>query len=176
MTRLSTLVLGGARSGKSVYGEKLLENSDKAKVYIATGEARDDEMEQRIVLHQSRRGDDWRTIEAPVDVCVAIGEIAAGSIVLFDCVTLWVSNMMAADMPVEREVQKFCQQLDGFGSDIVIVSNEVGLGIVPDNVLARRFRDEAGRANQMIADACDRVVFIAAGQALVMKVRNDQNR
>lgn len=165
----STLVLGGARSGKSVYAEKILKNSQKPKVYIATGEARDVEMFERISLHQERRGDDWQTIEAPLDVCRALEQVPVDSIVLMDCVTLWVSNLMAAERNVEAEVLDFCERLTVQKSDVVIVSNEVGLGIVPDNALARRFRDEAGRANQLIADACEKVVFIAAGQALVMK-------
>ncbi len=165
----STLVLGGARSGKSVYAEKLVENSGKSKVYIATGEARDAEMSARIGLHQARRGQDWQTIEAPMEVCKALQQVAGGSIVLLDCVTLWVSNLMATERNVVEEVQNFCQLLAKLPCDIIIVSNEVGLGIVPDNALARRFRDEAGQANQMIADACDRVVFVAAGQAMVMK-------
>lgn len=169
MTGKSTLVLGGARSGKSVYAEKLVENSGKPLIYIATGEALDDEMHQRIAGHQARRGEGWKTVEAPLHVCPALSLAAPGSVVLVDCVTLWVSNLMAADCDVEAEVRKLCQLLDSLTSDVVIVSNEVGLGIVPENALARRFRDEAGRANQMIAEACDRVVFVAAGQALMMK-------
>ncbi|HFC05461.1 MAG TPA: adenosylcobinamide kinase/adenosylcobinamide phosphate guanyltransferase, partial [Rhizobiales bacterium] len=112
---------------------------------------------------------DWQTIEAPLNVCGVLPDVAAGGIVLVDCVTLWVSNLMAGGHDVEKEVQRFCDLLARIECEVVIVSNEVGLGIVPDNALARRFRDEAGRANQMIAGACDRVVFIAAGQALVMK-------
>ena len=169
MKTTSTLVLGGARSGKSVYAEKLLAASNKQMVYIATGEARDDEMSERIELHQSRRGAEWQTIEAPLDVCQALEQVSDDSIVLLDCVTLWVANLMAAERDVVDDVQRFCALLATLPCDIVIVSNEVGLGIVPDNALARRFRDEAGRANQMIADVCDTVVFIAAGQALKMK-------
>ncbi len=169
MKGASTLVLGGARSGKSVYAEKLLENSGKAMVYIATGEAGDEEMSTRIALHQTRRGQDWETVEAPVDVCAALAQVSSGGIILLDCVTLWVSNLMAAQRDVEAEVQEFCAMLGRLQNDLVVVSNEVGLGIVPDNALARQFRDEAGRANQMIADACDTVVFVAAGQAMVMK-------
>jgi len=169
MNSHSTLVLGGARSGKSVYAEKLVENSGRPMVYIATGEAGDEEMSDRIAHHQQRRGDDWQTIEAPLDVCGALQQVAGDSIVLLDCVTLWVSNLMAAECDVEVEVQKFCAVLAELRCDVVVVSNEVGLGIVSDNALARRFRDEAGRANQMIADACDKVVFVIAGQAMVMK-------
>jgi len=169
VTFQSTLVLGGARSGKSEYGEKLAENSGKIKVYLATGEARDEEMTDRIALHKDRRGSGWQTIEEPLDVSGVLAQIKPGSIVLLDCVTLWVSNMMAAGMDVEAEVGKLCEQLGKIECDIVIISNEVGLGIVPENALARQFRDLAGRANQMIATACERVVFIAAGQALIMK-------
>ena len=169
MNSKTTLVLGGARSGKSVYAEKLLEESGKPMVYIATGEARDDEMIERIFQHQARRGAEWTTIEAPLDVCGALLEAGSGKIILLDCITLWVANMMAVELNIEAEVHKFCDLLAVSDSDVVIVSNEVGLGIVPDNTLARKFRDEAGRANQMIANACDRVVFIAAGQALLMK-------
>jgi len=165
----SVFVLGGARSGKSTYGEKLLKESGKPMFYIATGEARDDEMAERIAHHQERRGPEWETIEARLDVCGALSQIGSEKIVLLDCVTLWVSNMMAEGRDVEGEVQKLCDLLGGLACDVVIVSNEVGLGIVPDNALARVFRDEAGRANQMIAKACDKVVFMAAGLALVMK-------
>ena len=173
MSGVLTLVLGGARSGKSVYGEKLLETSGKSRVYIATGQALDAEMSERIAEHQKRRGDEWQTIEAPLDICGALETVSAQSIVLLDCVTLWVSNLMAAGCDVEKEVHKLCRVLGGLTCDVVIVSNEVGLGIVPDNALARRFRDEAGRANQMIAEVCERVVFVAAGQALVMKGGRD---
>jgi adenosylcobinamide kinase/adenosylcobinamide-phosphate guanylyltransferase len=169
MSGQSTFVLGGARSGKSHYGEKLVEAGAGDKVYIATGQGRDDEMKARIAAHQARRGLSWTTIEAPLDVCKALAKVPENSAVLLDCVTLWVSNMMAEDRNIVGEVDRFCLAVKQFSGDIVIVSNEVGLGIVPDNALARRFRDEAGRANQMIADCCDRVVFVAAGQALVMK-------
>ena len=169
MNSHSTLVLGGARSGKSVYAEKLVENSGKPMVYIATGEAGDEEMSDRIAHHQQRRGDDWQTIEAPLDVCGALAGVSAQSVVLLDCITLWISNLMAAERDVEKEVQKFCAGLVDLSRDVAVVSTEVGLGIVPDNALARRFRDEAGRANQMIAEICDKVVFVAAGQAMVMK-------
>ena len=97
MNSHSTLVLGGARSGKSVYAEKLVENSGKPMVYIATGEAGDEEMSDRIAHHQQRRGDDWQTIEAPLDVCGALAGVSAQSVVLLDCVTLWISNLMAAE-------------------------------------------------------------------------------
>jgi len=169
MKFLSTLVLGGARSGKSVYGEGLVLASVKPKIYIATGQAFDDEMVERIDEHKGRRGDEWRTIEAPIDVCGAIESQCEGTAVLFDCVTLWISNLMAAERDVIIEVEHLCSLIGDLQCDLTIVSNEVGLGIVPDNELARKFRDEAGRANQMIAAACDKVVFMAAGLPLNMK-------
>ncbi len=169
MAFCSTLVLGGARSGKSVFAENLVLASDKPKIYIATGQAFDDEMKERIDEHKVRRGDEWRTIEAPLDVCQVLENDCAGAAVLFDCVTLWISNLMADERDVVQEVERLCTLLGDLNCDLTIVSNEVGLGIVPENALARKFRDEAGRANQMIAAACDRVVFMVAGLPLHMK-------
>ncbi len=165
----STLVLGGARSGKSVYAENLVLASDKPKVYIATGQAFDDEMVERIDEHKARRGSEWRTIEAPLDVCGAIVNQCESTSVLFDCMTLWISNLMADERDIVREVEQLCDVIGNLKCDLTIVSNEVGLGIVPENALARKFRDEAGRANQMIAAACNNVVFLAAGLPLNMK-------
>ncbi len=169
MVYTSTLVLGGARSGKSVYAENLVLASDKPKVYIATGQAFDDEMVERIDEHKARRGSEWRTIEAPLDVCGAIVNQCESTSVLFDCMTLWISNLMADERDIVREVEQLCDVIGSLKCDLTIVSNEVGLGIVPENALARKFRDEAGRANQMIAAACDKVVFMAAGLPLNMK-------
>ena len=169
MSNKSTLVLGGARAGKSTYAENLAEKSNKPLVYVATGQGKDDEMAARILAHQVRRGENWSTIEEPLDVVGAISSVKSGHVILLDCITLWISNLMAQGRDVETEVPKLCDLLGTPANEIIIVSNEVGLGIVPDNELARRFRDEAGRANQMIAQACDRVVFVAAGLPLAMK-------
>lgn len=165
-----TLVLGGARSGKSSYAERLAESGPNACVYLATATAGDDEMAERIAEHQRRRGGRWRTEEAPLDLAGALEANAkAGSVVLVDCLTLWLSNVMFAELDVKNECEKLVAALPDLGGPVIFVSNEVGLGIVPDNALARRFRDEAGRLNQAVAAAAQSVVFMAAGLPLQMK-------
>lgn len=165
-----TLVLGGARSGKSRYAERLAECTPAPWTYIATAEAGDDEMSARIRDHQSRRGPDWTTIEAPLDLGAALGRVPADcGAVLIDCLTLWLSNQMAAAADIEAVGEKFVQALAAMTQPVVMVSNEVGLGIVPDNALAREFRDHAGRLNQRLAEAAGFVVFIAAGLPLYLK-------
>jgi len=166
----TTLVLGGARSGKSRYAEKLAEGHRGAKIYVASAEGGDDEMRARIAGHRARRGEDWTTLEAPLDAAGAIaGADGPKTFILFDCVTLWVSNLMAAGSGVETEAARLAALLPRIAGRLVIVSNEVGLGIVPDNALARAFRDEAGCANQVLAEAADEVVFMAAGLPLRLK-------
>lgn len=166
----TTLVLGGARSGKSRYAEKLADGHEGPRVYVASAEAGDAEMRARITSHRERRGGDWTTLEAPLDVVRAIaGADGPETFILFDCVTLWVSNLMVADRDVRAEVARLAALVPALAGRLVIVSNEVGLGIVPDNALARAFRDEAGRANQMLAQAASEVVFMAAGLALRIK-------
>lgn len=164
-----TLVLGGARSGKSAYAEALLAPYDR-KLYLASAEARDDEMAERIRQHQARRGEGWETVEAPLEAARAIREHADPERpILFDCLTLWLTNTLLAERDVESEIAALCDTLAATAGPVVVVSNEVGLGIVPDNALARRFRDLAGGANRRVAEAADRVVFIAAGLPLTMK-------
>lgn len=165
-----SLVLGGARSGKSVYAEQLVE-SVGGGVYLATAEAQDGEMQERVRLHRDRRGDVWRTVEEPINLADALKANAAGesSPVLVDCLTLWLSNIMAVNRDVEAEINALIATLSAIGTPVVMVSNEVGLGIVPDNALARIFRDEAGRMNQRLAEVADRVIFVAAGLPLIMK-------
>lgn len=165
-----TLVLGGARSGKSTYAEGLIE-AEGGGVYLATAEARDEEMQDRVKLHRDRRGDQWQTVEEPLDLAGAVSCAASadGRPILVDCLTLWLSNLMAADRDIEQETVALISALDVCQVPVVMVSNEVGLGIVPDNALAREFRDEAGRMNQRLAEVADRVVFVAAGLPLVMK-------
>ncbi len=166
----TTLVLGGARSGKSRHAEELAAAHGGPRVYVASAEGGDAEMRARIALHQARRGDGWETLEAPLEVVAAIaGHDAAGTFILFDCVTLWVSNLMAAGRNVDAEVAGLAEAMAAVSGRLVIVSNEVGLGIVPDNALARAFRDAAGLANQRLAAAADEVVFLAAGLALKLK-------
>lgn len=162
------LVLGGARSGKSRYAEALI--GDRPAVYLATGEAGDAEMAARIKAHQERRPRSWITREAPLDLA---GALAAADQrdrpILVDCLTLWLSNLLGAGRDPEAETRSLVAQLKDIAAPVIFVSNEVGLGLVPDNPLARAFRDHAGRLHQEIAAVANRVVFVAAGLPLVMK-------
>jgi len=165
-----TLVLGGARSGKSRFAESLITAAPGPWIYLATGEAGDAEMAARIRHHRELRGEGWRTVEEPLDLAGALRHAAGeGGAILVDCLTLWVSNLMAGSRDVIAETAQLVAALPQISVPIVFVSNEVGLGIVPDNALARAFRDEAGRVNQAVAAAADRVYFIAAGLPLAMK-------
>lgn len=161
-----TLVLGGARSGKSAYAEALI--GDRPAVYLATGGAGDAEMAARIRAHRARRGPQWRTVEEPLELAAALRKLGHGPI-LVDCLTLWLSNLMLADRDIDAETAGLEAALDGLTGPVVMVANEVGLGIVPDNALARAFRDHAGRLNQTIAARARRVVFVAAGLPLMLK-------
>ena len=167
MSLAITLILGGARSGKTAHALAAAEASGRGLVMIATAEALDAEMEERIARHRAERGPRWRTIEAPLDLASALAQVSADETAVVDCLTLWVSNLMHADRDLEAETARLIAALPG--RDLVLVSNEVGLGIVPDNALARRFRDAAGRLNQQVAAAADRVVFVAAGLPLTLK-------
>jgi adenosylcobinamide kinase/adenosylcobinamide-phosphate guanylyltransferase len=165
-----TLVLGGARSGKSRFAEGLVTAAPGPWVYLATGEAGDAEMAARIRHHRERRGEGWITIEETLDLSSALQRATGeGRAILVDCLTLWISNLMAAGRDVTTETERLIAALPQVSSPIIFVANEVGLGIVPDNALARAFRDEAGRVNQAVAAAATRVYFIAAGLPLVMK-------
>ena len=165
-----TLVLGGARSGKSRYAESLVQGQDGACIYLATAEAGDEEMAERIRAHQERRGRRWKTVEVPFDLVAGL-EAAVGRdrCVLVDCLTLWLSNLMAAGRDIDAETRLLTAALPNLAGRAVFVSNEVGLGIVPDNALARRFRDLAGRLNQAVAGAAQSVVFMAAGLPIHLK-------
>jgi adenosylcobinamide kinase/adenosylcobinamide-phosphate guanylyltransferase len=159
-----TLVLGGARSGKSRHAEQLVDQSGGAPLYIATAEAGDGEMATRIAAHRARRGTAWRTVEEPLDLAgVLRREAASGSVILVDCLTLWLANLIAAERDIAAETAALIAALGDLAAPVVLVSNEVGQGIVPDNALARRFRDAAGRLHQDIAVVADRVDFVTAG-------------
>jgi adenosylcobinamide kinase/adenosylcobinamide-phosphate guanylyltransferase len=165
-----TFVLGGARSGKSRYAEGLVVDCTPPRVYIATAQAHDDEMAVRIAEHRQRRDGGWRTVEAPLDLPGAIvAHGSEGQAVLIDCLTLWLSNVMLAGRDLVAETQRLITALRNAGGPIVIVSNEVGFGIVPDNALARKFRDAQGRLNMQVAAIADRAVLIAAGLPLILK-------
>jgi adenosyl cobinamide kinase/adenosyl cobinamide phosphate guanylyltransferase len=163
-----TLILGGARSGKSAEGERLIARHPGPLAYIATAEAGDAEMAARIAAHRARRGPEWRTIEAPIALAAAISE-AASLPTLVDCLTLWLSNLMLAGDDIARAAAALEEALFAHPAPIALVANEVGLGIVPDNALARRFRDEAGALNQRLAARADRVLMMVAGYPIEVK-------
>jgi adenosylcobinamide kinase/adenosylcobinamide-phosphate guanylyltransferase len=167
-----TLILGGARSGKSAYAEGLALHRARAgeALYLATAEALDGEMKERIDRHQARRGTGWITVEEPLDLVGAIRRHdRAGRPILVDCLTLWLSNVMAADKDVGEAAGALLAALREAAAPILVISNEVGTGIVPENRLARVFRDQAGFLNQKIAAAADEVVFVVAGLPLTLK-------
>ena len=170
MTLTTLLVLGGARSGKSRYAEARIRAEAGEPVYIATAQAFDDEMVERIARHRDDRGSGWRTVEAPLDLPAALrAESGTGAAVLVDCLTLWTTNLLLGGVDVDDATERLLAALRSHSGPIALVSNEVGLGIVPDNALSRRFRDAAGRMNQAVAATVDEVQFIAAGLPLRLK-------
>jgi adenosylcobinamide kinase / adenosylcobinamide-phosphate guanylyltransferase len=168
VTGTRVLVLGGARSGKSCYAEGLADGIAGDRHYIATAQPGDEEMAARIAAHRQRRGPGWTTIESPIGLVEAL-QGADAAFVLIDCVTLWISNLLLADIEIAPRVEALAEALRARQGTVAVVSNEVGQGIVPDNALARRFRDEAGLANQRLAQACDEVVLLVAGLPLRLK-------
>lgn len=163
-----TLVLGGARSGKSRYAESLFPAWPPPWNYLATAEAGDDEIAARIETHRIRRDARWQTIDAPRDVVAALAR-CEGKPALIDCLTLWLSNLLLADADIEREIGRLENALDAAVGPVVLVANEVGWGIVPDYPLGRRFRDVQGMANQRMAARADCVVLMVAGLPLAVK-------
>ena len=164
-----TFLLGGARSGKSAYAEKLTSGFPAPWRYIATAQAFDDEMRARMGVHRSRRGNAWQTEEAPLDLVEALEQTPKSQPVMVDCLTLWLSNHMLAEHDVEAESERLIRVLARPKGPWFVVSNEVGLGIVPDNPLGRRFRDAQGRLNQKVAAAADRVILMVAGIPMQVK-------
>jgi adenosylcobinamide kinase/adenosylcobinamide-phosphate guanylyltransferase len=166
----ATLVLGGARSGKSRWAERLVEEAAASGTYCATAEALDSEMAARIAAHRARRSRFWRTVEEPLSLpAVIAAEAAAGRPLLIDCLTLWLSNLISAGRPLDEAFAALAAALRLAAGPVVLVANEVGMGLVPQTPLGRRFRDAAGRLNQETAALADRVVFVAAGLPLVLK-------
>lgn len=166
----STLVLGGAASGKSVYAEDLVLRLPGRPVYIATAQAFDGEMTDKIAVHRARRGATWTNVEEPLDLAGAIARAdAPDATLLVDCLTMWLNNLMADDRDIAAETAQLVDVLGELQGRVVLVANEVGLGIVPDNALARAFRNQHGTLNQAVAAAADRVVFVAAGLPLALK-------
>lgn len=164
------LVLGGARSGKSRLAQQWAEAASTARVLVATAQAFDDEMRGRIAHHQSERDSSWRVEEAPLDLVSAIRATSAPDrVVLVDCLTLWLSNIMLDGRNAEHETDALLDELKSLEGPLLLVSNEVGQGIVPATALGRAFRDEQGRLNQRIAAACDAVILVAAGCPVLLK-------
>jgi len=164
------LILGGARSGKSRRALTLAEQARAQRVFIATAEALDEEMAERIARHQAERVAGWDTIEAPLDLVEAIPQASSpDSVCVIDCLTLWLSNLMHHGRDVQLETERLCTALRSCTGDVILVSNEVGLGLVPETPLGRDFRDAQGRLNQAVAAVCDQVEFIAAGLPLSLK-------
>ncbi|WP_419951081.1 bifunctional adenosylcobinamide kinase/adenosylcobinamide-phosphate guanylyltransferase [Methylobacterium sp.] len=162
-----TLVLGGARSGKSLHAERLIEACPAPWLYLATAQAWDDEMRERVALHRSRRSADWITRDVPIDLAEAVA--AATGPVLVDCLTLWLTNLILSEADIEAASAALIEACGRAPGPVVLVGNEVGLGIVPDNALARRFRDAAGRLHQRLAARADHVVFMVAGLPMIVK-------
>ncbi len=166
----SLLVLGGARSGKSRFAQRQAEALPGELVYIATAQAFDAEMEDRIARHRATRGPRWRTVDAPIALAAAIlVESRLDSVVLVDCLTLWASNLLLGEQDVAAAIPALTDAIAQASGKIILVTNEVGLGIVPDNALARRFRDIAGDINQAVAACVDSAIFVAAGLPMVLK-------
>ena len=171
---MTLLVLGGARSGKSGYAQRLAERSGLVPMFLATAEAWDDEMRARIALHVSARGPAWVTGEAPFDLPHSLMAMAQpGRIVLVDCLTLWLSNVMLRGDDIDAAEAELTDKIRDLAGPAILVSNEVGSGIVPDTALGRRFRDAQGRLNQAVAAACDAVVLVTAGLPCRLKPATD---
>lgn len=176
MSNGHVLVLGGARSGKTGFAERLAMRAGTAPAYLATAEALDGEMRERVQTHQAQRSGRFATIEEPLALAEAIS-LAAGEhdVILVDCLTLWISNLLGSNRNVAGAVEELVAVLEEIeGTRVILVSNEVGLGIVPDNALARTFRDLAGSAHQRLAEICDDAYFVVAGLPIVLKGERPQ--
>ncbi len=164
-----TLVLGGAASGKSALAEKLVTEAGRPRIYVATAQAFDREMDAKIAAHRVQRGPDWQTVEAPHDLPEVLQNAPAEHVILVDCATMWLSNRLLAEADVPAECETLLAALSHCASPVVIVSNEVGQGIVPDTSLARRFRELQGGLNRQIAERADRVIAVMAGLPFALK-------
>jgi len=170
-------ITGGARSGKSAFALKLAESIHGKRLYLATAEALDNEMLQRIKRHKKERGNNWKTIEEPLKIADVIKKNMGYDVILLDCLTIWLSNLIAnygllitnLDSQIAKHIISLVSACKKTKANIIVVSNEVGLGIVPDNPLARRFRDIAGISNQKMAEAADEVYFVVSGVEMRLK-------
>jgi adenosylcobinamide kinase/adenosylcobinamide-phosphate guanylyltransferase len=164
------LILGGARSGKSRTALQLAEQASAKRIYVATAQAFDDEMRERIALHRLERDRSWQTVDAPLELPQAIqAQTGPDKVALVDCLTLWLSNIVLAERNPSHETDQLIHAVREAQGPLILVSNEVGQGIVPSTPLGRTFRDEQGRLNQRLAEACDAVVFVAAGCPILLK-------
>jgi adenosylcobinamide kinase/adenosylcobinamide-phosphate guanylyltransferase len=168
LPRLS-LILGGAASGKSAFAENLVQGAGLRKIYVATAQVYDDEMADKVTRHREQRGDQWTTIEEPIDVAGALITTDADDIILIDCATLWLTNLIRGESDVAAHTPARLAAIDTCAAPVVIVSNEVGQGIVPDNALSRQFRNAQGKLNQDIAAKSGLVVAVMAGLPMVLK-------
>lgn len=165
-----TLILGGARSGKSRYALELGESLGVDRVFVATAQGFDVGMRERIDRHRADRDSSWRTVEEAAEVWDVIeSECQEGQVVVLDCLTLWLNNLMLKERDVESDLERLVESLEGVEGELILVSNEIGLGLVPDTELGREFRDLHGRMNQRVASVCDRVLFMVAGLPVVVK-------
>lgn len=164
-----TLVLGGAASGKSSFAESLVVQTGRSRIYLATAQAFDDEMRAKVDRHQDMRGAGWLTVEAPLDPGAALQDTTPDQIVLLDCATMWLSNQLLAEADLADAEKALMSALADCPAPVVIVSNEVGLSVVPENALARRFREAQGRLNQTLAAQAGLVVNVIAGLPQVLK-------
>lgn len=163
------IVTGGAKSGKSRYAEQVVTGSGRPRVYIATAQVWDDEMRAKVEAHRVDRGGDWHTVEAPQNVASALAQVPADSVVLLDCATMWLTNCMLDERDLEAETAALLAALVACPAPVVVVTNELGWSIVPDNALARRFRDAQGRLNQRLAAEAAVVVAVISGLPLALK-------
>lgn len=169
MSKKITLVLGGAASGKSAFAESHMISCGKSKIYLATAQCFDTEMSDKIEQHKSQRGSGWKTIEAPFDLLTPLAAIKNNECVLVDCITMWLSNHLLKHSDIDHECDRLITALAHCAGQITLVSNEVGQGIVPENALARQFRNLQGHLNQRLAVCADTVVFITAGLPCLLK-------
>jgi len=169
MAKKKSFILGGAASGKSTFAETLVRSSGKSMVYLATAQCFDAEMRTNIDRHKKQRGNGWCTIEAPFDLIAPLDGLQSDEIVLLDCITMWLSNHLLKASDLDQECDQLISALERCTGQLVVVSNEVGQGIVPDNALARQFRTLQGRLNQRIAATADTVVFVTAGLPTLLK-------
>ena len=165
-----TFIIGGARSGKSSFALQKASALPGSKAYIATAQALDNEMRERIEKHKKERPEEWMTFEEPLNISALIKDIQdKHDVILLDCLTLWLSNLMLNNLDLEKEIDLFCSSLFTVNSFTFIVSNEVGMGIVPENELSRRFRDLSGYLNRKVAEIADEVYLVTAGIPIKIK-------